>query len=445
MQNRIQLVIGLGKTGESIGHWLTCKNTPFVFYDTRTEPPQKDSVQKLFPNIEIFCGQLPDDLLARIDKIYISPGVDLQSTVIAKAKERGIPFGNDIDCLAAEIGDAPIVAITGTNGKSTVTELVGLMAKADHIPVVIAGNIGAPVLTQLESTPKDAIWVLELSSFQLDLIDRLKPSAATILNITPDHLDRHRTLTAYIEAKQKIYRNANYAVYNREDINTYPPTTLAATSFCLNKPQAEQWGIDTISNETYLCFGNQPILPTSVLKMKGQHFWQNALAASALASKVGVSLNAIKQVLSTYTGLPYRTQWITTINGVDYINDSKGTNVGATISAINGIGSTQPGKLILIAGGLGKGADFTLLQPSVRTHVKTAFVYGQDGNLLVDALKNSTQVNLTSNLKEALKHASEVALPGDCVLFSPACASFDGFKDFNHRGEVFNELVEAQK
>lgn len=445
MQNRIQLVVGLGKTGESIGRWLMRNNQSFAFYDTRPEPPQKVTFQTLFPNVEIYCGQPPDALLEKVDKIYISPGVDLRNPVIIKAQEKHIPFGNDIDCLATEIGDAKIVAITGTNGKSTVTELVGLMAKADQQPVVIAGNIGTPVLDQLESSPANAMWVLELSSFQLNLIEQLIPSAATILNITPDHIDRHGTFTAYAEAKQKIYQRAHYAVYNRQDINTQPPDNIAATSFGLDKPQNEQWGIDSASGESYLCFGSQPILPTASLKMRGQHFWQNALAASALASHMNISLHAIKQVLTSYAGLPYRTQWIATINGVDYINDSKGTNVGATISAITGIGPTQSGKLILIAGGQGKGADFSLLQASVSKYVKSAFVYGEDGPLLFKALKGKIQVTSTHGLKEALQHASEAAQPGDCVLFSPACASFDGFKDFNHRGEVFNELVKALK
>lgn len=445
MQNRIQLVIGIGKTGESIGRWLTRNNQNFAFYDTRTEPPQKKTILTLFPKVELYCGQLPDDIWTRIDNIFVSPGVDAQHPVLKKAQERQIPLKNDIDCLSAEIGDNNIIAITGTNGKSTVTELVGLMAKADQQPVVVAGNIGEPVLDQLESAPKQAIWVLELSSFQLDLSEHLAPAVATILNISPDHLDRHGTFANYVTAKQKIYQNTRHAIFNRQDNNTYPPGHVISTSFGLDKPATGQWGIGMHRDEPYLFYGSQDFMATSVLKMKGQHFWLNALAASALAHTAGLSFHAIRQVLSTYTGLPYRTQWTATINHVDYINDSKGTNVGATLSAINGIGPTLTGRLVLIAGGQGKGADFSLLQPSVSKYVKAAFVYGEDGQLILDALKHSTQVTATHDLSESLRHASEIAQPGDCILFSPACASFDGFRDFNHRGEVFNELVEALK
>lgn len=445
MQNRIQLVIGIGKTGQSIGHWLSRNKQEFAFFDTRIEPPQKSTIQKMFPNRLLYCGQFPDEIWAKIEKIYVSPGVDFRHPIIIQAIEKQIPLGNDIDCLATEIGNTQIVAITGTNGKSTVTELVGMMVKADQQPVVVAGNIGEPVLDQLESAPESALWVLELSSFQLDLIEHFKPAAVTILNISPDHLDRHGTFTAYVEAKQKIYRHAKYAVYNRLDKHTFPPAHITATSFGLDKPQEQQWGVDNIDGEPHLCFGTKPIIATSSLKMKGQHFWQNALAAAALAQHMGISFAAIKHVLSTYTGLPYRTQWVATINGVDYINDSKGTNVGATQSAIEGIGPTVPGKLVLIAGGQGKGADFSFLQPSVSKYVKAAFVYGEDKQPILEALKNHTQVTATRDLSESLQHASEVAVPGDCVLFSPACASFDSFKDFNHRGEVFNELVEALK
>ncbi|WP_367606481.1 UDP-N-acetylmuramoyl-L-alanine--D-glutamate ligase [Legionella sp. W05-934-2] len=445
MQNRLQLVIGIGKTGESIGRWLARHNQRFVFFDTRSEPPQKAAIEKLFPDAALYCGLLPESIWANIEKIYVSPGVDFRHPVMTQALKTKIPLSNDIDCLAAEIGDAQVVAITGTNGKSTVTELVGLMAKTDQHPVVVAGNIGLPVLDQLETAPSNALWVLELSSFQLDLSKHLKPSATTILNITPDHLDRHGTFANYIESKQKIYKQAQFAVYNRQDTNTYPPENVESTSFGLDKPNANQWGIDYLDDQPYLCYGAKKILSTSSLKLKGQHFWQNALAASALAHRMNISIEAITKVLSTYQGLPYRTQWVATINQVDYINDSKGTNVGATQSAIQGIGSTIPGKLILIAGGQGKGADFSLLQPCVKQYVKAAFIYGQDGPLLVEALKNHTQVTATSGLKESLRHAFEIAKPGDCVLFSPACASFDGFKDFNHRGEVFNELVEALK
>ena len=448
MHSSLYLVAGLGKTGHSIARYLQRRNKAFVAFDTRLQPSGLAEFNSEFPCVDVFLGEIPDALYEQLAEIICSPGVALDEPSMQKAVDKGIPVIGDIECLARDI-HAPVIAITGTNGKSTVTTLVGEMAKAAGKSVAVAGNIGAPVLDLLDDGTNYDVWVLELSSFQLDLTYSLAPLAATILNISPDHLDRHHSLQAYINAKQRVYHGAKTVLFNREDKQTYlMASTVTAqeyvtTSYGLDVPAAGNWGLIMIDGVSYLSNGQDGLLSVDTLRIKGRHNWQNSLAACALADAAGIPRHCMVDVLQHFTGLPHRSQWVRTIEGVDWINDSKGTNIGATISAISGIGGSMQGKIVLIAGGQGKGADFTELRTPMEDYVRSVVLIGQDADILERALADAVQTIRASSLDEAVLVAKSQARPGDVVLLSPACASLDMFRDFNHRGDAFTSAVEA--
>lgn len=444
MTQSFYLVAGLGKTGQSIARYLKRNNLPFVVFDTRKTVEGLEQFQADFPGVDIFLETLPNSVYSHIEAIIASPGLSLDEPVFRQAAQTAIPVYGDIECLAREI-TAPVIAITGTNGKSTVTTLVGEMAKTAGINTAVAGNIGTPVLDMLSDNRNYDLWVLELSSFQLDLTYSLAPIAATILNISPDHLDRHHSLEAYIHAKQRVYTKADFLLYNRDDRPTFPIADLLdkqrLISFGLSKPQVNQWGIVQKKGTSFLAQGEDCLLAIDGLRIKGKHNWQNALAACALATAVGISREAIISVLRDFAGLPHRCQWVRTLNGVDWINDSKGTNIGAAQSAISGIGGAMQGKIVLIAGGLGKGADFTELRAPVAEYVRSIILIGEDADKIETALSGLLPILRASSLDDAVLLAQSQAQAGDVVLLSPACASLDMFRDFNHRGEVFTQLV----
>ncbi|MFZ4077793.1 MAG: UDP-N-acetylmuramoyl-L-alanine--D-glutamate ligase [Legionellaceae bacterium] len=449
MQETLTLIVGLGKTGQSIARHLSRIQSPFVVFDTREDPPDLSSFKETFPEVDIFLASLPETVYPMLKEIICSPGVPYDDPVLIKARSFDIPVIGDIECLARVV-TAPVIAITGTNGKSTVTTLVGLMAKSAGLLVAVAGNIGTPVLDFLAEGLHYDLWVLELSSFQLDLTSSLVPLAATILNVSPDHLDRHHTLEAYLQAKQRVYRGAKRMLYNREDAQTYPDggylsPGMSVGSYGLDAPNHEDaWGILCDEAGTpWLSRGQQRILSVEALRIKGRHNWLNAIAACALAESMDVSIQVMKDVLTEFTGLPHRCQWVRTLEGVEWINDSKGTNIGATISAIAGIGGAIEGKIVLLAGGQGKGADFSLLRNAMSDHVRAVVLFGEDAPQLQEALSDLVPVVRASSLEEAIDKARSQGLSGDVVLLSPACASFDMFHDFNHRGEVFVERVKA--
>ncbi|MDP3704803.1 MAG: UDP-N-acetylmuramoyl-L-alanine--D-glutamate ligase [Legionellaceae bacterium] len=442
MNSSRYLVAGLGKTGHSIARYLQRRGLSFVVFDTRTAPGGLTEFCDEFPGVDVFLGDIPDALYAELIAVITSPGVALDQGVMKKAKDLGIPVYGDIECLAREVR-TPMIAITGTNGKSTVTTLVGDMAKAAGIAVAVAGNIGTPVLDLLDNNVSYDLWVLELSSFQLDLTTTLAPIAATILNVTPDHLDRHHTFDAYVAAKQRVYNQAQFLLFNREDKWTKPTQESGSviSSYGLDEPSAGHWGLKTVDNVTYLAYGQTCIVPVDSLRIKGRHNWSNALAACALAHSAGISFACMQEVLQQFSGLPHRTQWLRTLDGVDWINDSKGTNIGATISAIAGIGGAMQGKIVLIAGGQGKGADFRDLRTTMTDYVRSVVLIGEDADKLEHALSDVVGVSRAGSLEHAVAEARMAAQPGDVVLLSPACASLDMFRDYNHRGEVFSAVV----
>lgn len=440
--NDMHLIVGLGKTGHSIARYLTRRNQSFVVFDTRLEPTGLEEFYAEFPGADIFLGKVPDILYEKLTEIISSPGVSLDHPCLRKARDLGISIIGDVECFARSV-QAPVIAITGTNGKSTVTTLVGEMAKAAGLNSIVAGNIGYPVLDLMDDGINYDLWVLELSSFQLDLINSLAPIAATILNITPDHLDRHHHLEAYIQAKQRVYHQAKMALYHREDERTRPLSCVHQQSYGLDLPAIGHWGIRDVRGVPHLACGEDLLLSVNALHMKGRHNWQNALAACALAEAAQIPRACMIEVLQRFSGLPHRTQWVRTKDGVDWIDDSKGTNIGATVSAISGIGGSMQGKVILIAGGQGKGADFTELRESISDYVRSMVLIGEDAPLMEKALTDVVPITHALSLEEAVEVAQTLAKPGDVVLLSPACASLDMFRDFNHRGEVFTCAVNA--
>lgn len=443
MSNAPYLIAGLGKTGHSIARYLARRHQPFMVFDTRIKPEGLNDFLKEFPETDIFLGDIPEHLFTIFQAIITSPGVSLEHPVLQKFADLSIPIFGDIECLAREVR-APVVAITGTNGKSTVTTLVGEMAKAAGIATAVAGNIGDPVLDVLDDGQDYGLWVLELSSFQLELTSSLSPVASTILNITPDHLDRHHTIEAYIAAKQRVYHQTQYALYNREDAETKPQLPVSVShSYGLDEPASGQWGIRLHDQVPHLAYGEFCLLPVDAMCIKGKHNWANALAACALAHAVGISFDVMRDVLQRFPGLSHRTQWVRTLDEITWIDDSKGTNIGATISAIMGLGGALSGKIVLIAGGQGKGADFRALRESIQQHVRSVILIGEDAHKLEAALCDVVHLSRTQSLEQAVYLAREQAKSGDVVLLSPACASLDMFRDYNHRGEVFTEAVKA--
>ncbi len=438
----LRVIIGLGITGLSCARYLAAKHIPFIVTDSRPEPPCLTEFQDEFPDTELHLGGFSASLLLNAKELIVSPGVSLAEPTIAACINKGIPAIGDIELFARE-AKAPVVAITGTNAKGTVTTLVGEMAKAAGKNVRVGGNIGIPVLELLQQHEPD-LYVLEISSYQLETTFSLNAAAATILNLSEDHLDRYHTMQAYQAAKQRVYHQCESAIYNRDDNYTFPLNVAENTvqiNFGMDKAEGNNFGLIKKDDETWLAQGNQLILPVTELQIHGVHNWINALAALAIGYSINLPMDAMINALKIFQGLPHRCQFVREIKGVNYYNDSKGTNVGATLAAINSLGQTNKGKLILIAGGLGKNADFSPLRPAVANYVRSVVLIGKDAPILENTLKDITQCINEDTMKNAVIHAQQIAQPNDAILLSPACASLDMFNDYEHRGEVFAQIV----
>lgn len=441
--DRFTLVIGLGKTGFSCARYLRDKGERFAMLDTRDNPPQLARFQQEFPGIAVQCGPLTESLLVTASRIVVSPGVARLEPAIVAAEAAGIEILGDIDLFCVEV-QAPVIAITGSNAKSTVTTLVGEMAVEDGIDVGVGGNLGLPVLDLLLDGEK-ALYVLELSSFQLETTERLRAEVATILNVSADHMDRYASMADYHQAKQRIYRGCRHAVYNGEDLLTQPllPENISQVRFAVQRPDLNDFGVIEHEGEIWLAKGLTPLMSTHAMALRGNHNVANALAALALGDAAGLSMPAMLAVLTRFTGLRHRCQWVRNLNGVDYYNDSKGTNVGATLAAIGGLGPTITGKIILIAGGDGKGADFSELAAPLFRWGRAALLIGRDSARIGAILPAGLEQERCLTLELAVARAAQLAHPGDIVLLSPACASFDMFTGFEQRGDHFMSAVEA--
>ena len=438
------VVVGLGVSGLSCARFLRRLGIRFAVTDSRPAPPGYDRLARECPDLEIAVDGLDADLIGAAKQVVVSPGVSLQEPVLQQALRSGVEVIGDIELFARHAG-APVVAITGSNGKSTVTTLFAAMALAAGKDVRCGGNLGTPALDLLSEHEPD-LYVLELSSFQLETTESLNPAAATVLNISPDHLDRYSSLEDYSRAKQRLFRGDGAMVINMDDpkVKAMAIPGRATQRFGLRAtgPTVE-FGITERAGQTWLTHAQTPLLPTTELRIRGHHNVANALAALALGSAIDLDMDAMLTALRDFSGLPHRCQWVTEAQGVEWYNDSKGTNEGATCAAIEGL-ATGSERLILIAGGQAKGADFSALAKTAKGRLKVLIALGEDASLLIDALTDVVPVVAVSDMQEAVVGAMRLAQPGDTVLLSPACASFDMYTDYRQRGEVFMSAVLEQ-
>ncbi len=436
-----QVVIGLGVTGLSCVRYLAANNKPFSVVDSRENPPGLEAFRAEFPDINLTLGDITEASLAGADELVVSPGVAIDEPAIVKAVAKGAHVCGDIDLFCRAV-DVPVIAITGSNGKSTVTTLVGEMIKRSGKRVAVGGNIGTPALDLLaEETPD--IYVLELSSFQLERSEKLAVDVATVLNVSADHMDRYKNLLSYHQAKHRIFRGCKKVVINRADPLSRPllAEEVDVFTFGLNDSDINGFGLINDEGIESLAYQFKPLMPVSALKMVGRHNIENALAAMALCRAVGIEVGPMLDVLREFNGLEHRCQYAGEYRGVRFYNDSKGTNVGAAIASINGL-KDSANNIVLIAGGDAKGADFAPLLPVLKGVVSVMVVIGNAAQVLTDLCKEVLQVVKADSIESAVNKAASLATEGDVVLLSPACASFDMFNNYQHRGDVFVAAVQ---
>lgn len=432
------IVVGLGRTGLSCARYLQSRGLNFAVTDSRPMPPEAAALGRLAPDVEVRLGTFDESLLEGAAQVIASPGVSLREPFLMSAAVRGIPIIGDIELFVRE-AKAPIAAVTGTNGKSTVTTLVGLMANAAGRRAIAGGNLGRPALDLLDDPVPD-LYVLELSSFQLETTLSLRAAAATVLNVTPDHMDRYATVEEYAAAKARIFHRCDAAIVNMDDIavrTMYYHPSSRVLGFSLHADPAADYYVHPQGDDVILMHARERLLSMAELKITGLHNAANALASLAMCDALGLSRPACLQALRDFPGLPHRSQWVADVNGVRFVDDSKGTNVGATLAAVAGM----PGSLVVIAGGQGKGQDFKPLAQAFRGKVRHLVLLGQDAKLLDEALQGVATTQFARDMDEAVQLAANAARSGETVLLSPACASLDMFRDYAHRGEVFSAAV----
>lgn len=446
----VSVIVGLGDTGVSVAKYFARLGEKFMVVDSRESPPGLDELKRLLPDVTVELGEFQLATFLQAKQLVVSPGLSLKLAVIEKARQAGVPITGDIDIFSKAV-TAPIIAVTGSNGKSTVVAIVADILRKAGKKVGLGGNLDGvnfkPALDLLtEEFCEVDFYVLELSSFQLETTVNLGAAVAVVLNISPDHMDRYTDLNEYMQAKARIFNDCRQVVVNRDEAIFTPPAVSAPVwSFGLDEPGMQALGLIEVGGNTYLACGEEKILPLQELKIVGQHNVSNALAAMALTLAIGIDKEAVRETLREFAGLTHRCQWVAQIAEVDFYNDSKGTNIGATMAAVTGLGSKLSGKVVLIAGGIGKGAEFALLAPVVRQWVKALVLIGQDAQLIATECEGATEIEFAENMQDAVVKAAQHAESGDAVLLSPACASFDMFKNFQHRGQKFMEAVESMR
>lgn len=433
------LVVGLGKTGLSVACFLASYGFHITVTDSRENPPGLQELVQRYPETSVFLAGFSRDAFDAATHVIVSPGVALQEPEVERAANIGKPVFGDLDLFAC-VTSAPVIGITGSNGKSTVTSLVGLMASHAGRKAAVGGNLGTPVLDLLtgDSAPAD-LYVLELSSFQLERSVWLEPSAATVLNVSSDHLDRYPDLETYASAKRRIFSGTGTMVLNQDDpcVARMALPNRNIVCFGMQKANKLDYWISDLGGDQWLIRRGERFLPARQIKIKGQHNLSNALAAIALGDALGFPAAAMKKALTEFSGLPHRMQWVAERNGVIWINDSKATNVGACRAALEGIS----GQVILIAGGDAKGAEFSDLVNTIREKARGVILIGKDAGLLAREFGGAATLVTAGTLRRAVDAAASVALPGDTVLLSPACASLDQFTDYQERGRDFVQAV----
>jgi UDP-N-acetylmuramoylalanine--D-glutamate ligase len=430
------VIVGLGKTGLSCARYLHARHRRVTVIDSRNAPPEISALQQLAPEIEIRVGGFDPSVLEDAVEVVVSPGVSLREPLLQAAMRRGLPIVGDIELFARSV-NAPVVGITGTNGKSTVTTLVAHIAQHAGKRVLAGGNLGKPALDLL-GEPVPDLYVLELSSYQLETTQSLNLAAATVLNVTPDHMDRYDDIETYAKAKARIFNHAEVAVINLDDaLVCAMPSKQRVIDFSVRPESGALYAIKAIDADIALMRHGVPLISMSKLKVSGLHNAANILAALAICEALGLDRGACVDSLRSFTGLPHRSQWVADVNGVHYIDDSKGTNVGATLAAVAGM----TGPLVVIAGGQGKGQDFASLAAAFRNKVRHVVLIGQDAKQIAQSLGDVCTHEFAGDMNAAVAHAARAAKPGDTVLLSPACASLDMFRDYAHRGDMFAAAV----
>lgn len=436
------LVLGMGITGLSCVRFLYQRGAKLVVMDDRTAPPHLEQIRQLYPDITVSTGGFDARLLAQVHSLVVSPGIDLRDPFIQNAKTQGKIILGDIELFARHV-NAPVVAITGSNGKSTVTTLVGQMAQQDGKTVRVGGNLGTAALDLL-GEPAPDFYVLELSSFQLDTTDSLTAHAAVVLNLSEDHLDRYTHAQEYYRSKLRVYRGCRHAIVNLDDawLKQQSLGVAAPIYFSLNPDTAVPYSVASYRGQDHLWIKGQAYLPCEQIAIKGAHNIANSLAAVALAHTMGVSDQAIQATLRTFKGLAHRCQLVRIHREVSWFNDSKGTNVGASIAAIEGMAKlTQYRRVWLIAGGVGKGQDFKPLVAVAQRYLHGVILLGQAAEEISQVLNDALPVWRVTGMAEAVQKVADLAQPQDAVLLSPACASFDQYRNYQERGEHFTQLV----
>ena len=449
-ERKVILVLGAGVTGLSIVRWLARKGAVVVLADSRIDAPGVSQIRREFPEMTTYMGSFKDSIFTGIDMVVSSPGVPLEDIPLQKLQKIGVPVFGDIEIFLRENAKnegGKVVAITGTNGKSTVTRMVERILQECGLDAVAVGNIGVPVLEVLEQIERRArkmpdVFVLEMSSFQIDTTYSFECDAAVVLNVSEDHLDRYRDFDAYLRSKCRIHSGRGIKVVNRDE-----PIVLNeiagedSVSFGLSPPDNDRsWGVSKIAGEQWVACGSQQIFRCEDLRVSGMHNVCNAMAALALSSTlVSVNEDAIRGLLS-YEGLDHRMQWVADISGVQFYNDSKATNVGATAAAISGL----PAKCVLLLGGESKQQNFEILVDYIREKVRVVVLMGRDAKLIKRGIEGAgVDILDAADLINAVQIAAQLAEPGEIVLFSPACASFDMFDNYAHRGDMFADAVRS--
>lgn len=435
--NQKMLVVGLGASGASSLRYLVREGADVVVTDSCEAPAEGTKLREQFPQAEYRFGSFDAPRpLTQFSEAVISPGVSLDKPFVRELLDAGVSVIGDIE-LFARVANAPVVGITGSNGKSTVTTLVGEMAKAAGWRVAVGGNLGTPALDLLADDVQ--LYVLELSSFQLETTSNLHLRAATNLNLSQDHLDRHGTMAHYAAIKARIFDHCGVAVVNREDPLVMQHAPANAGSFGLDAPADDSYGLRERDGKLWLAAGESLLLDQASLKIQGLHNAANALASIALADAVGIPRAATVQTLRDFPGLPHRCEFVADIDGVTWLNDSKGTNVGSTLAALRGL----PAPIVWLAGGQGKGQDFTELAEPLAQKGRAAILFGEDAALIERDVFGALPIYREADLDASVRRARSLAEPGDRVLLSPACASLDQFKNYVQRGERFRSLVGA--
>ena len=432
-------VVGLGDTGYSVIEHLVRRKIKIQAFDLRMSPPCLDAVRENFPQVEILLGELNAIQIEYLDFLVLSPGIDPRQTVLQDWKDQGRPIYGDVELFCQE-ADAPIIAVTGSNGKSTLVTMIGqAMLEAGKVAYV-GGNIGQPVLPLLKK-PKPDYYVLELSSFQLESIHSLRQHIAVVANYSPDHLDRYCDFSEYVSTKNRIYQNARVAIVNCDQLDCVG--RVAANSeigFSVNAPA--DFCVYSRNGVQVIRCKDQDLCAAAEVHPQGAHHWQNALILLAVMHAANLSFDVGLDVIKSFEGLSHRCELVSEKNAVSWYNDSKATNEGATIAAIQSIAPSCEGKMILIAGGDAKGAELIDLKSIVSSEVDHVFVLGKDQELLFDLLSLVVKVECVESLDEAVASANQLAQSGDVVLLSPACSSLDMFRDYQHRGEEFSKCID---